>query len=104
MMTKFTAVAVSAAALGLLGATPALATPTTFFSTNDPDGKMATASRPQSAGKIEIESADDFILGSNTLITGATFTGLLRNADENNIGEVRVEIYRVFPSDSDVGR
>ena len=33
-----------------------------FFSTGDPDGKMATASRPGSAGKIEIESADDFVL------------------------------------------
>jgi hypothetical protein len=34
---------------------------TTFFNTGDPDGKMATATRPESSGKFEIESADDFI-------------------------------------------
>jgi hypothetical protein len=67
---------------------------------------MATASRPESAGgKFEIESADDFILGTKTSITGATFTGLLTNrAPLSSIGDVRVEFYRVFPNDSDVGR
>ncbi len=38
-----------------------------FFSTGNPDGKMATASRPSSAGKIEIESADDFVLTQQNL-------------------------------------
>jgi hypothetical protein len=65
---------------------------------------MTTASRPSSAGKIEIESADDFILSSGTAITSATFTGLLTGASTSDIGEVRVEIYRVFPELSDVGR
>jgi len=92
------------AALGSLLIFPVAAAPVTIFSTGDPDGKMATASRPESAGKFEIESADDFVLSSPTLITGATFTGLLQNADIANVGEVRVEIYRVFPNDSDVGR
>jgi hypothetical protein len=82
---------------------PASATPF-FFSTGNPDGKMATASRPASAGKFEIESADDFVLTTPTLITSATFTGLLTGATTANIGEVRVEIYRVFPADSNVGR
>jgi hypothetical protein len=93
------------ALLGLLPAVPAVAD-TTFFSTGDPDGRMATASRPESAGgKFEIESAYDFILGTKTSITGATFTGLLTNrAPLSSIGDVRVEIYRVFPNDSDVGR
>src|SRR5262249_7883582 len=65
---------------------------------------MATASRPESAGKFEIESADDLIVGSPTSIAGATITGLLQNADSADIGTTRVDIYRVFPNDSDVGR
>ncbi len=91
------------AVLGLLTAIPAAATPFTF-STGNPDGKMATATRPASAGKFEIESADDFALTGSTSITSATFTGLLKGATVANIGKVRVEIYRVFPADSDVGR
>jgi PEP-CTERM motif len=40
-----------------------------------------------------------------TSITSATFTGLLTGgATVANVGEVVVEIYRVFPNDSDVGR
>jgi hypothetical protein len=76
-----------------------------FFSTGNPDGKMATASRPGSAGKIEIESADDFVLTSATKLTSATFTGLLpTGAPLSDVVDVRIEIYRVFPNDSDVGR
>jgi PEP-CTERM motif len=76
-----------------------------FFSTGDPDGKMATASRPSSAGKIETESADDFVLTSPTNITSATFTGLLpTGAPLSDVVDVRIEIYRVFPNDSNVGR
>ena len=90
--------------LGGLFALPAAAD-TTFFSTGDPDGKIATASRPESAGKFEIESADDFILAHSTSVTDATFTGLLTGgATTADIGEVRVEIYRVFPNDLDVSR
>jgi VPDSG-CTERM motif len=73
------------------------------FTTGSPDGRSATASRPESPGKIEIESADDFVItNSPTQINSATFTGLLPSGA--NVGEVRVEIYRVFPNDSDVGR
>jgi PEP-CTERM motif-containing protein len=90
--------------LGSLIALPAMAD-TTFFSTGDPDGKIATASRPDTAGKFEIESADDFILTHSTSITDATFTGLLSGgATVSDIGEVVVEIYRVFPNDSDITR
>src|SRR5437868_10738713 len=93
----------TAALLGLLTVVPASAS--LLFSTGNPDGKIATATRPASAGKFEIESADDFVLTSPTSITSATFTGLLTGgATIANIGEVRVEIYRVFPADSDVGR
>ncbi len=77
-----------------------------FFSTGNVTNLMAMATRPESAGKIEIEAADDFVLtGSQTRLTSATFTGLLTGgATVGNIGEVRVEIYRVFPNDSNVGR
>jgi hypothetical protein len=72
------------------------------FNTGDPDGKIGTASRPGSAGGIEIESADDFILTSETLINQATFTGLVPSS--STVQQVIVEIYRVFPNDSDTVR
>ncbi len=75
------------------------------FSTGNVDGLMAAASRP-GVGLFEIESADDFIItgSGNTRLSNATFTGLLTGgAAVADISEVRVEIYRVFPSDSDVG-
>lgn len=88
----------------LLAASAATASPF-FFSTGNPDGKMGTASRPASAGLFGIESADDFVLSQQTKISSATFTGLLTGrATTADIGSVGVEIYRVFPSDSDVGR
>jgi hypothetical protein len=66
---------------------------------------MATATRPDSPGKVEIESADDFVLTSPTSLTSATFTGLIPTGlPLSAISEVRVEIYRVFPADSDVNR
>ena len=89
----------------LLLATPAATATPFFFSTGDPDGKMGTASRPASAGVFGIESADDFALSQQTKITSATFTGLLTGgATTANIGSVGVEIYRVFPNDSNVAR
>jgi len=75
------------------------------FSTGNPDGKMATGSRPDNPGVTEIESADDFLLSSPTVLTKASFTGLLTGtAQLSNVGEVAVEVYRVFPNDSDTGR
>ena len=88
--------------LGGLRALPAAAADITFFNTGDPDGKIATASRPDSAGVFEIESADDFVLTHSTSITDATFTGLIPSGASAT--KVIVEIYRVFPNDSDVGR
>ena len=88
--------------LGGLAVVPSALADVFSFSTGDPDGKMATGSRPGSAGTLEIESADDFVLTSTTSITGATFTGLLPAGF--SIQQVVVEIYRVFPNDSDVGR
>jgi hypothetical protein len=75
------------------------------FSTGNPDGLMATAARPENAGKFEIETGDDFALTQQTLITGAAFTGLIPlGAPTSDIKNVVVEVYRVFPADSNVNR
>ena len=62
---------------------------------------MATASRPDAGGKIEIESADDFIANSPFKINSATVTGLITGATPT-IGQDTVEMYRVCPLDSTV--
>ena len=72
------------------------------FSTGTPDGLMATATRPSSPGKFEIETGDDFVLTQQTSLTGAAFTGLIPSGA--SITNVVVEVYRVFPNDSNVGR
>jgi hypothetical protein len=82
---------------------PALADPF-FFTTGKTDGLIGVASRPASAdgSKIEIEAGDDFILTSETLLYSAVFTCLLPvDTEFDDIGNVKVEIYRVFPNDSD---
>jgi hypothetical protein len=43
-----------------------------IFSTGNPTGAMAVASRPGSATTSEIETADDFFLTGETLVSGAT--------------------------------
>jgi PEP-CTERM motif len=74
---------------------------TFFFSTGTPDGKIATLSRPSSPGKLETESADDFILTQPTRIDSATFTGLLPlGASLSTITQVEIEFYHIFPQDS----
>jgi hypothetical protein len=96
-------IAASSAAVVLLGlatASPATATPF-FFSTGNPDGLIATPSRQASPGKLETETADDFVTTEPTLITNATFTGLLvGGATPANVTNVEIELYHVFPIDS----
>ena len=55
-----------------------------FFSTGSPDGLIAAATRPSSAGAFEIETGDDFILANQTKINSATFTGLVPSG--SNVG------------------
>ena len=106
------AIAGAAAVAALLLASPAStqsqASGQAFaFSTGNADGKMATASRPgpSSGANQETESADDFVLSDQTALTSASFTGLIpAAAGLGDVAQVRVEIYRVFPNDSDVGR
>jgi len=86
--------------IGLFVAIPAAAD-SLIINTGSPDGLIAMASRPGSAGKIEIEAADDFILTGATSVNGGSFVGLLPSgASLSSISEVVVEIYRVFPNDS----
>jgi hypothetical protein len=91
------------ATLGVVGFAmvgPAVAAPF-LFSTGNPDGLIGTASRPASAGLLETETADDFILSNHTLINHATFVGLLpTGAPLSSINRVEIEFYHVFPVDS----
>jgi len=82
---------------------PALASPF-VFSTGSVTDQIATASRPgpASGSNQETESADDFLLTTSTQINSATFTGLLPAG--TSVSQVIVEIYRVFPLDSDTTR
>ena len=50
---------------------------------------------------LETETADDFVLGQNAVVTSATFTGLLPlGASLSSITGVEIELYHVFPVDS----
>jgi len=91
----------TAAVLIFFGVCIPLAADSFFFSTGSPDGKIATLSRMASPGKIETETADDFVTTKETVITSATFTGLLvGGATAADISDVEVELYHVFPLDS----
>jgi hypothetical protein len=92
-------------ALGLLMLVSQAAATTFSFSTGEPDGKIATLSRPASPGKIQTETADDFVVTQPVVIRQATFTGLLPlGAALSSIGGVEIEIYHVFPGDSNTNR
>ena len=92
-------------AASLLSAAPAWAAPF-FFSTGNVTNQMAVASRPDLGGKTEREAADDFVVTGSTTLTGASFTGLLVGTPTVplSVGDVTVEIYRIFPLDSDTVR
>lgn len=104
-MTSFIRSGGVAAAVCILSAAPACADPFSF-STGLVTGQMAVASRPDAGGNTEREAADDFLLAQLTTLTGATFTGLLVNPTGAplSLGEIAIEIYRIFPNDSNVGR
>src|SRR6266487_474530 len=87
---------------GLWLAAPVWADPF-VFSTGNPDGRLGALTRPASPGKIETEAADDFLLTEATVINRATITGIIipQGTSLANISEVEVEVYHVFPLDSD---
>ena len=87
-------------AFGMWVATSLWAAPFSF-TTGSPDGRLGAASRRASPGKLETETADDFILQQTTVINRATITGLVPlGTPLANIKEVEVEVYHVFPLDS----
>src|SRR6266699_748020 len=89
-------------ALGLLAATP-LWSQGFSFTTGNPDGLMGAASRRASPGKLETETADDFTLDQPTVISRAIIVGLAPSGTQpQDIKEVEVEVYHVFPLDSAV--
>jgi len=77
-----------------------------FFSTGNPDGRLGALSRRPSPGKIETETADDFALTETTVISQAVITGLIvpNTMALDSISQVEVELYHVFPLDSDLSR
>jgi hypothetical protein len=86
---------------------PRLALSSFAFSTGNPDGLVATVSEPANAHdhNVEFESADDFVLGSTTVLTHATFTGLLTGgATPADVSNVVIEFYTVFPKNSNTTR
>jgi hypothetical protein len=101
-MKRFKKFLLSSTTLVLIGgffATPAWAS-IFSFSTGAPDGRLGALSRRASLGKLETETADDFILQEPTVITQATINGLTLGAPLANITQVEVEFYHVFPLDS----
>jgi hypothetical protein len=80
------------------------------FSTGTVQNNIGVATRPGAGGKFEIEAGDDFITTQPIALTHATFTGLLTNPTftggipPSSVNSVTVEIYRVFPALSNVGR
>jgi hypothetical protein len=92
------------AALSILAASSAWADDPFVFNNGNVNGLMAVASRPDGPA-TEIEAADDFVTSGLTTITGASFTGLLTaGAALPSVTEIVIEIYRVFPNDSNTVR
>lgn len=78
----------------------------TIYNNLTPNNQMAIASRPDAPGAFEIETGDDFLLKSQTIVKDATFVGLLVPTPGARVAitGVTVEMYRGFPNDSDTGR
>jgi hypothetical protein len=71
-----------------------------------PNNQMGIASRPDASG-FEIEAADDFNLSARSFVTSASFIGILVPDSTGalpSVSDVIVEMYRVFPNDSDTTR
>lgn len=97
------------ACAAVLGLTAVLATPANadvIYNNLTPNNAIAMATRPDTA-TFEIESADDFVLGSRSVVNSTSFVGLAvpgTTGGAFSVAQVVVEIYRVFPFDSNVGR
>src|SRR6266481_8068005 len=102
LMRSILSVTAARLAFGMWVATSAFAAPFSF-TTGNPDGLMGAVSRRASPGKLETETADDFTLDQTTVIRRATIVGLVPpGMQPQDIKEVEVEVYHVFPLDSAV--
>jgi PEP-CTERM motif-containing protein len=92
-----------AVALATMSAAPAFGG--VIYNNLTTNNSMAIASRPDTA-PFEIEAADDFFLGAPTVIDSASFVGLMVSGTGGTptISQVVVEMYRVFPLDSNTAR
>jgi len=91
--------------LGALLAAPTIGA--TIYNNLTPNNQIAIATRPGGTGVLEIEAGDDFVLtSSQTVINQASFVGLFvaGTGGAPSISDVTIEIYRVFPNDSDTMR
>lgn len=84
--------------------TPAAAS--TIYNNLTPNNQVAIATRPSGTGLFEIETGDDFLIGAQTQITSASFTGLFvpGTSGTPSITQLVIEMYRIFPADSDSTR
>jgi hypothetical protein len=71
-----------------------------------PNNLMAIASRPSPPASFEIEAADDFVTTSPVSVMSASFVGLEVPGTGGipAVQDLVVEMYRVFPNDSNVAR
>ena len=95
---------VLAAAFCLGALIPSTALSAVLYNNLTPNNSMGAATNPGPG--LEIETADDFILNTESLVNSGSFTGLLvpGTGGTPTIAQVIVEIYRVFPKDSDTVR
>jgi hypothetical protein len=75
------------------------------FSTGSPDGNLGALSTPAGSPGLETETADDFVLTQATVVSRATIHGLIPTGTAlSSVAGVEVEIYHIFPLDSDTVR
>jgi hypothetical protein len=94
------------AALGLSGMMLAgSASADVIYDNLTPNTMIGVATRPSTPGSFEIEAGDDFVATTPVSITSASFIGLVvQGSGAPTVQDVTLEIYRIFPDDSDVGR
>jgi hypothetical protein len=86
-------------------AAPALAD-SVLYDNLTPNNLIGIATRPGVSGSFEIEAGDDFVATNPVSITSASFVGLEVPGSGGipAVQDLVLEIYRVFPVDSNVGR
>src|SRR5215475_8304981 len=94
------------AAFGLSGILAGSAYGDVIYNNLTPNNSIGIAARPGLPGSFEIEAGDDFVATSPVSITSASFVGLEVPGSTGlpAVQDLVVEIYRVFPNDSNVGR